>query len=202
MLEISTTHLRQLFIDKIVNNTVHQLLPTYLHKINVQFPANPPQRGLLPFDRSTLHNYHYLLRLAETYTVPKYNNLRYSSEAAIASNKGIDETSNFLIPGTTTALPFVSTVIYKDISKVNAFICAVAWLSSDEFKWHIKYPEYQIPEDLSYGLVLQYPDFIIPYCCVLADYKREECYTQLQSESLKLITKYADEDLALYYTSQ
>jgi hypothetical protein len=38
--------------------------------------------------------------------------------------------------------------------RVNLEVALVAWLSSDEFRWHSLYPF--CPEDLSYGLVRQY----------------------------------------------
>lgn len=197
MLEISVINLRQKLIDKIINNTVHELLPTSLHKINARFPLSANDRALLPNDKPTLLNYHYLLRLSEVIGILNYKDLRYNSDAAISLNKGISESTN-LTTEMTGLLPLVATVAYKDMAKVNAFICAVAWLSIDDFKWHTQYPSYLVPEDLSYGLVLQYPDFIIPFCSVIADYKREECYSKIQEESLKLVSKYAHEDLKLY----
>ncbi|WP_141712637.1 hypothetical protein A5482_015980 (plasmid) [Cyanobacterium sp. IPPAS B-1200] len=65
-----------------------------------------------------------------------------------------------------------SLLVISDANKCNLFLCIVAWLTIDDFRWHKIYPS--VPEDLSYGLVLQYPDYILS--CVEFVYHRKKLY--------------------------
>lgn len=64
-------------------------------------------------------------------------------------------------------------IINNEFNRVNCLIAIVAWLTTDEWRWHKEYPDYNIPEDLSYGLVLDEPQAVISFSLYILGYKRE-----------------------------
>lgn len=171
MIEVSSHTLRTNLIERVLNNTLHELLPKKFSLTSVIFPPSIDQRKMLPNNAYTLGNYYYLLRLAEVVACLKYEEARHNTMASAHLGKPIKEYStrgSSVIP----VLPLVATVMYADLGQVNAFVAAAAWLTTDDFRWHNQDKQLKVPETLSYGLVLQYPDFILPYCSVIADYGR------------------------------
>jgi hypothetical protein len=63
-------------------------------------------------------------------------------------------------------------LINCEFTKVNCLIALVAWLTTDDWRWHKEYPHYNIPEDLSYGLVLQEPQAVINFALYILGYNR------------------------------
>jgi hypothetical protein len=63
-------------------------------------------------------------------------------------------------------------LINVEFTQVNCLIALVAWLTTDNWRWHKEYPHYNIPEDLSYGLVLSEPDAVISFALYVLGYKR------------------------------
>lgn len=51
----------------------------------------------------------------------------------------------------------INDVVNTDITRVTIDLAAAAWLTIDHWRLHVVFPEIEIPSDLSYGLVLQYP---------------------------------------------
>lgn len=56
-------------------------------------------------------------------------------------------------------------LIDQDMRKANHQACLAAWLTWDGWRWHHENPE--VPEDLSYGLVLSYPIPVLSLARVL-----------------------------------
>lgn len=50
-----------------------------------------------------------------------------------------------------------------DHNRVTLLYMLSAWLTIDEFRWHKVFSYEEIPEDLSYGLVLDYPTYVLNY---------------------------------------
>lgn len=69
---------------------------------------------------------------------------------------------------------FIESLMQNDMAGTNMWFACVAWLSYDEFRWHETENYGHIREDLFYGLVLQYADFILPYAAYLLDLNRSE----------------------------
>lgn len=197
MLDISITNLRDIIKNAIINNQVHTLLPTEFSDTNVPFP-NGDFYYRVPANAYTIANYLYLFRLAETAAYLTYNKSRYNSMASAANNLGLSEqTYTVDDPLLGDSLPLVVNLVLRDISKYNAFVGAVAWLSTDNFRWHTI--NERIEEGvLSYGLVSSYIDFIIPFCCVLANVKREYYLQNLTPEITERIKTQAILDTANY----
>ena len=57
--------------------------------------------------------------------------------------------------------PVPYTLAVRDLSRVIYPIAATAWLTTDHFRWHTLEGYEAVPEDLSYGLVLQYFEPVI-----------------------------------------
>jgi hypothetical protein len=70
-------------------------------------------------------------------------------------------------------------LINQDFAKVNCLIALVAWLTTDEWRWHKEYPHYNIPEDLNYGLVLQEPLAVIYFAMYVLGYDRKLDYNTI-----------------------
>jgi len=194
MLDILNIHingLRDLIKSKILSNSVHLLLPTELIKNNKKFPQNNLIH-YLPNEAFTLGNYFYLFRLCELVANKTYSPERYNTMASASSGKPIMELSGDESP-LITLLPIINHLVCIDISCVNLFVAAVAWLTTDDFRWETLNP--MIHDKLSYGLVLQYPDYIIPMCCMIADYKRYEFLEDIDKESLEMVKTHAIRDV-------
>lgn len=197
LLEISIPHLRDLIKNSIINNQVHIFLPTKFSDTNVHFP-NGDMYYRVPANAYTIANYNYLYRLAETAGYLTFNKSRYNSMASAANNIGLIETTYSLEdPLLGDSLPLILNLILRDMSKYNAFVCSVAWLTNDNFRWHTI--NERIEEGvLSYDLVSSYIDFIIPFCCVLANVRREYYIQDLTPEILERIETQAILDTAKY----
>lgn len=59
--------------------------------------------------------------------------------------------------------------VFKDNTLSNAMFCMGSWLSVDDKPWADKYP---LSKKLNTGLVLQYPEFVIPFCAYFSGLKR------------------------------
>lgn len=77
----------------------------------------------------------------------------------------------------------VKTIAYRDLCKVHGPIALTAWLTNDEFRWHKI--DKSIPEDLSYGLVNQYPDFVLTYGLYLSGLQRTRIERDLLTSELE-----------------
>lgn len=64
-------------------------------------------------------------------------------------------------------------LINNEFNRVNCLIALVAWLTIDDWRWHKEYGQYDIPEDLQYGLVLQEPTAVITFALYILGYKRD-----------------------------
>lgn len=180
MFNNSILGLRDKLKDLILTNTIHLLIPT----VGTEEPLHPfpvgEQVHMLPYHYDTLVNYFYLFKLATNYSEATYNPERYGSEASIASGKPINVSK---MAQYTSDYPHLPTqLVVKDVAKCNMFIAAVAWLSWDNFRWQEELPT--VPIDLSYGLVLQFPDYIIPFCEFLLDMNRKPYLESIGMEQL------------------
>lgn len=81
-------------------------------------------------------------------------------------------------------------LIQNDTEDHNYFFGLVAWLTIDDFRWH-KLPGFKhIRSDLSYELVLSYPDIIIPLAkFILKDERHEGLLTRKDLETIDAIAK-------------
>lgn len=191
MLNISVKDLRDNIKSKVLNHSLHLLLPKKSTQFNHHFPKENTFH-YLPNEAFTLANYFYLFRLAELVAYNEYQIERHNSMAAASINKPIIEVSS-IKSKTAGVLPIVGELICEDVGKVNMFIACVAWLSTDNFNWSSI--NSVVPEDLSYNLVSQYYDYVVPFACVLADYRRTEFVDKLSSSALDSAYTYAVRDV-------
>jgi len=194
LLDISVKDLRDEIKSKILDNSLHLLLPKKATNINYQFPTDNIFH-YLPNEAFTLANYFYLFRMAELVANQEYTVGRHNSMASASINKPITELS-MTKSKSAGILPLVGELICEDIGKVNVFVACVAWLSTDGFKWETVNP--MITEDLSYNLVSQYYDYVVPFACVIADFRRDELVSKLSKESLELAYTQAVNDVLKY----
>lgn len=62
----------------------------------------------------------------------------------------------------------INDVVNTDITRVTIDLAAAAWLTIDHWRLHVAFPNIDIPSDLSYGLVLQYPQPVLRQAQFLA----------------------------------
>jgi len=74
-------------------------------------------------------------------------------------------------------------VLYRDLSRANVLITLSAWLTVDDFRWHNI--DSSVPEDLFYGLVLSYPDFVLPYASYCSGLAKDKIKNNLLNEEIK-----------------
>lgn len=78
--------------------------------------------------------------------------------------------------------PVLLSLMESDIHRVIAPIAITAWLTVDEFRWQKHIP--QIPPDLNYGLVTQYPEAICAYGAFMGNFNRHQFLNLLSTASL------------------
>lgn len=89
-------------------------------------------------------------------------------------------------PDSNSASAMINSVINTDITRVTIDLAAAAWLTIDEWRLHVEFPDLEIPTDLSYGLVLQYPEPILRQARFLAG---ESVRDELQSIDQSLVSE-------------
>lgn len=78
--------------------------------------------------------------------------------------------------------PVLLSLMESDIHRVIAPIAISAWLTVDEFRWEKYIP--QIPHDLNYGLVTQYPEAICAYGAFMGNFNRPQFLNLLSTASI------------------
>ena len=73
-------------------------------------------------------------------------------------------------------------LINHDLKRATLPIALAAWLTTDNYKLPTVN---NIPTDLNYGLVLQYPEFIIPYALFVLKINSEELLNNVDQYLLK-----------------
>lgn len=69
-----------------------------------------------------------------------------------------------------------------DLNRVTIHYMLSAWLTIDEFRWHSTFGYAEIPEDLSYSLVLNYPTYVLSYANYVMNPHLRPVYMQELSE--------------------
>ena len=68
--------------------------------------------------------------------------------------------------------PLLLSLMEFDFHRVILPIAITAWLTVDEFRWDVHIPN--IPHDLNYGLVSQYPEAICAYAAFIGNFNRSQ----------------------------
>jgi hypothetical protein len=179
--------IRDLIYPKILDNTIHDLfLYSNDNPNNLTFPDELQHRHKLTKDDTFLYNYHLTNLTALEVGKQNYNPIRYNH-----NSNGVNELVSSLSPiiedMSSDYTYLVEVLMQNDLNKVNLFFALVAWLSIDNFRWH-KLPNFShISEDLSYGLVSEYPDLILPYACFIADINRRVSLELITKDTLNLL---------------
>lgn len=99
------------------------------------------------------------------------------------------------------AVPTVCAIAREDIKRVVFPAAAIAWLNyNHDFKWHVHGGANEVPEDLSYGLVLKYPEPILRSCYYFTGLLKNEEDPALPEEVVRTAQIYALRTLnELYY---
>ncbi|MFB6274650.1 MAG: hypothetical protein ABEI32_00685, partial [Halothece sp.] len=97
--------------------------------------------------------------------------------------------------------PVLCSLMENDIHRVIAPVAITAWLSWDEFRWHHYIPN--IPTDLQYGLVENYPEAITGYAAFIGGFNRTEILNQLLQKTIAhcegLAAREVSEQLGIQY---
>lgn len=78
--------------------------------------------------------------------------------------------------------PLLCSLMENDIHRVISPVAVTAWLTLDNFRWHHHIPN--IPTDLHYGLVINYPEAIIGYAAFMGGFDRATILSQLSQETI------------------
>lgn len=81
---------------------------------------------------------------------------------------------------TETWVPIASAIVTADLRQATVLFAMTAWLSVDNYRWPDKY---KIPNDLFYGLVLQYPGYILGFSSFVLSLEHRNRYLSMISES-------------------
>lgn len=197
---INNLHVQVIYeeLKKILDtNTIHKIVKPILYPKTEHFPTGIDRIGLLPNSAGTILNYCFHSRLAEVVGILHYKTGRFGDVSHSNTERGHNEPGLFQH---FYAEPpsLVIDLCLTDLHRVNCFVAAYAWLTTNDFRWHHKYKH--LPEDLSYGLILQYPDFIIPYAACISGLMTEEYKKNLGPDILKYIKKRAYQDMHKCYT--
>lgn len=186
-LNYSGFYIRDLIYQKILDNTIHELLFSFNSNSFCRFPTNLSHRQHLISNTEFLYHYHLTNLLALEVGKLHYHPIRYAN-----NTKGVHEVANSLAVDDSNSETYVVEVIMQnDLQKVNLFYATVAWLSIDDFRWHKLPPFSHIPEDLSYGLVSDYPDMILPYAAFISKVDRYPALELLDSSTIELVKETA-----------
>lgn len=157
---------------------------------NYKFPLSKAGHNQLMSTPEFLEAYYKLILLSEQAALSCYSTTRYGSTSAIAKGEGIDEMDD----------ENISTVRYlvnKDLKVAILPVAVAAWLTIGDFRWHSI--DANIPKELSYGLVLQYPDFVIPYAMYGSGLVRHELHNTLKPECIEYCEHYARQSATEYF---
>lgn len=89
--------------------------------------------------------------------------------------------------------PLLCWLMENDFHRVILPIAVTAWLTVDEFRWHHYFED--IPEDLHYGLVTQYPEVIIYYAAFIAGFNRAEALATLTPQTIAFCEKITTQEI-------
>lgn len=192
--------MRDLLKEKIIDNTIHELLIGHTNKDELfqQFPSKLQNRHLMLRDPNFQFNYHITNLIALQIGKSLYNPIRY-----INNNEGVNEKASSLTKvyskdkteNINTDIYLVEVLMQNDLNRVNLFFATVAWLTIDEFRWHNEPGFENVPSDLSYGLVQEYSDLLIPYSMFITNINREENLKLLNTQQLNLINIMAKDSI-------
>lgn len=175
-------YIRDLIYNKILDNSFHELLFSFNSNPLISFPTTLKYRHQLTNDPNFLFAYHFTNLAALEVGKHFYEPIRYNHNPS-----GVCELVDSLTPvynSDCNQTYMVEVLMQNDLNKVNLFFATVAWLSIDNFRWH-NLPQFShIPEDLSYGLVSDYPDLIFPYAAFISNVNRYPNLELLPSETL------------------
>lgn len=190
MIDVFINDIRDKLISSVHSNNIHTLLPNFVSKNNIAFPTCAGLTHQLPFHRESLLNYYYLVRLCEIYGSSKSKVVRPQM------NVMVDETTQKTTGIDNNLASTAILLFYNDVARANIFVSTVAWLTIDEFRWHKTENFTQTPEDLSYGMILQYPDLVVPVAKLVADIDRAEALGELEPGVRATIERMAFKDVA------
>lgn len=92
-------------------------------------------------------------------------------------------------PDNKEASKLLKLINFEQLKKCNIIICCIAWLTIDSTPINKNDPT--IPEDLNYGLVLDYPEFVIPYALYCSKIKRDRLKTLFTKDTLSKLHQHA-----------
>lgn len=168
---VDIRYLRERSKSWVINNQQHKVFgaDTTLRF----FPLRQYGSRHIPQNKDFLESYYRLQILAEQVAAINYCLVRQRSLLPIEQ-----DTNGFLL---------ISNLIKQDTRRVVLPIAVTSWLTIDEFRWHNSgIPGTQeVPEDLSYGLVMSYPEYVIPYACFVLNTHRQKQLSLIDQDSLQ-----------------
>jgi len=141
-----------------------------------EIPYNHPV-NFMRFDEEFLYKYYRLLIESEWVGLVHFCPYKY---APLEIRKNLTEEQ--LKKYNEDKCGILRQFIYNDLIKANVLITLSAWLSIDDFRWHDF--DSSVPEDLTHGLVLSYPDFVLPYASYCSGLARDKIKNKLFDEEL------------------
>lgn len=159
--QLNVTVLRDRVRSLVIDQQMHQIFDPPGDSV-LRFP--PPRKfghNVLTKSKQFLYEYYRLALLAQ--------------HAAVVSQPSVMEQQ--LEDGTPLALAITTA----DLNGTTLPLALTAWLTIDSFRWS---PIYEVPEDLSYGLVLSYPTYILAIASFVLKIDRAEQIEKLAPGAL------------------
>lgn len=191
LVNYSAIYLRDELLKRTLENSVHKLLLCDDPNKLVSLPTPLNQRHMVLNSDYFCYCYHktYIIgqALAKKNVKPRLNP---------AKSDLMDEAYAYSLLPHEQDLQIYSfeAIMQNDLNSVNYFFALIAWLTIDEFRWHLLPDFKHIKEDLSYGLVLEYPDVIGTLAKFILGFSRHEMFDKLSQEDLMKIDEIALQD--------
>lgn len=182
--EIHVPYMLDFVVDNIKNNNPDQFIPD----LNYNWKPKNMVTDEIPSDKEVLKPYFKTIMEAEWVAMSHFLPDKFLDKTLLKHLRKDQRR-----PQNSQKHKEILKYIFDDLGKTNAFVCMTAWLtySDNSFPW-----KNEIIPSLNNGLVMYFPEFIIPYCAYLSGIKREPFKDLLLNDSVNLhISNTIKEDL-------
>lgn len=92
-------------------------------------------------------------------------------------------------PTTKEGYPMAHDLLIKDLKSLNLPAAAIAWVSTDGWRWHNDPLHSDLTHDINYGMVLKYPEPITRLAAYAAGLRRKELEETINKDDLEDIER-------------
>lgn len=163
--------------------------------IDLSLNASAMRRQLLNYFKTYLKENIKYIPANKTFFFHYYYN---TSLSFLALNKGLADFYDDPMYKVNEDCWIVNKLVNEDLKRVVVPLAMIAWLTTNEWRAHKKYPK--APEDLSYGLVMDYPipilnctyQFLNPHSTTIIHLDMGDVDYALESTIEKIKTDFPD----------